>query len=240
MINLKEYAGVILYEGPSMIDGAPIVVIANRIDTDSNNAKTGAMVQTFIMRQDIAPHEATKTGDDISICGDCTHRPANGGSCYVKVFQAPLSTWRAYKRGRYLKISPQDATELFAGRFFRLGTYGDPAAAPYQIWRAATLKTKGNNGYTHQWKRFQSFKTLCMASADSVADANEAQALGWRTFRVKKSHEAINNEVTCPASKEAGVKTSCVDCRACGGLEAKAKASIVINDHGPKRNRGVK
>jgi hypothetical protein len=237
MINIKGYAGVILYEGPSMIDGAPIVVIANRIDTASNNGKTGAMVQTFIMRQDIAPHDALKTGDDSSICGDCTHRPANGGSCYVRVFQAPLSTWKAYKRGRYLKITPAQSTALFADRFFRLGTYGDPAAAPFQIWRAATLKTRGHNGYTHQWKRFQAFKTLCMASADSVTEATEAQAQGWRTFRVKKSHEAINNEVTCPASKEAGVKTSCVDCRACGGTSAKARASIVINDHGPKRNK---
>lgn len=237
MIDIKGYAGVILYEGPSMIDDAPIVVIANRIDTASNNGKTGAMVQTFIMRQDIAPHDALKTGDDASICGDCTHRPANGGSCYVRVFQAPLSTWKAYKRGRYLKITPAQSTALFADRFFRLGTYGDPAAAPFQIWRAATLKTRGHNGYTHQWKRFAAFKTLCMASADSVTEATEAQAMGWRTFRVKKSHEAINNEVTCPASKEAGAKTSCVDCRACGGTSAKARASIVINDHGPKRNR---
>jgi hypothetical protein len=237
MIDIKGYAGVILYEGPSMIDGKPIVVIANRIDTASNNGKTGAMVQTFIMRQDIAPHDALKTGDDASICGDCTHRPANGGSCYVRVFQAPLSTWKAYKRGRYLKITPAQSTALFADRFFRLGTYGDPAAAPFQIWRAATLKTRGHNGYTHQWKRFAAFKTLCMASADSVTEATEAQAMGWRTFRVKKSHEAINNEVTCPASKEAGAKTSCVDCRACGGTSAKARASIVINDHGPKRNR---
>jgi len=237
MIDIKKYAGVILYEGPSMIDGAPIVVIANRIDTASNNNKTGAMVQTFIMRQDIAPHDALKTGDDSSICGDCTHRPANGGSCYVRVFQAPLSTWKAYKRGRYLKITPAQSTALFADRFFPLGTYGDPAAAPFQVWRAATLKTKGHNGYTHQWRAFSAFKTLCMASADSVDEATQAQAQGWRTFRVKKSHEAINNEVTCPASKEAGAKTSCVDCRACGGTSAKARASIVINDHGPKRNR---
>lgn len=237
MIDIKGYAGVILYEGPSMIDGAPIVVIANRIDTASNNGKTGAMVQTFIMRQDIAPHDALKTGDDSSICGDCTHRPANGGSCYVRVFQAPLSTWKAYKRGRYLKITPAQSTALFADRFFRLGTYGDPAAAPFQIWRAATLKTRGHNGYTHQWRAFSAFKTLCMASADSVDEAAQAQAMGWRTFRVKKSHEAINNEVTCPASKEAGAKTSCVDCRACGGTSAKARASIVINDHGPKRTR---
>lgn len=66
--------GYILYEGPSMIDGAPIVVIVNKID-GSDNAKTGAMVQTFIIRSDVAPVEALATGADVSICGDCEHRP---------------------------------------------------------------------------------------------------------------------------------------------------------------------
>ena len=52
--------GYILYEGPSQIDGAPIVVIVNKID-GSDNAKTGAMVQTFIIRSDVAPTEALRT-----------------------------------------------------------------------------------------------------------------------------------------------------------------------------------
>jgi hypothetical protein len=52
-------ASSILYEGPSMIDGKPIVVIAT---VGSANSKTGAMVQTWIMRQDVEPHHALKTG----------------------------------------------------------------------------------------------------------------------------------------------------------------------------------
>ena len=95
-----EFSGVVLYEGPSRIDGAPIVAIACRITDASNNEKTGAMVQTFIMRRDIAPHEALKTGDDSSVCGDCPLRPINKGAtrCYVRVYQAPLSVWNAYQR----------------------------------------------------------------------------------------------------------------------------------------------
>ena len=98
-----DYAGVVLYAGPSRIDGAPIVAIACRILEASGNAKTGAMVQTFIMRQDIAPHKALKTGDDSSVCGDCPLRPINKGATrwYVRVYQSPLSVWGAYYRGRY-------------------------------------------------------------------------------------------------------------------------------------------
>jgi hypothetical protein len=98
-----DYSGVVLYDGPSKIDGAPIVAIACRITEASGNGKTGAMVQTFIMRRDIAPHEALKTGDDSSVCGDCPLRPIHKGAtrCYVRVYQAPLSVWNAYHRGRY-------------------------------------------------------------------------------------------------------------------------------------------
>ena len=58
----------IIYKGPSLLDGAPIVVIA----TYSNrNTKTGHVVQTYILRADINPLEASKTGADVSICGNC-------------------------------------------------------------------------------------------------------------------------------------------------------------------------
>jgi hypothetical protein len=40
--------GVILWEGASAIDGAPIVVIATGLKRGSRNGKTGAQVQTFI------------------------------------------------------------------------------------------------------------------------------------------------------------------------------------------------
>jgi hypothetical protein len=71
----NKILGYIAYEGASMIDGAPIVVIVNKIDADSKNEKTGAIVQTFIIRSDIAPMAALQSGDDVAICGDCAHRP---------------------------------------------------------------------------------------------------------------------------------------------------------------------
>ncbi|MER9195279.1 hypothetical protein NKI13_18550 [Mesorhizobium australicum] len=244
-LRKATFAGVILYEGPSMIDGSPIVVIANRITARSKNEKTGAMVQTFIIRSDVDPVTALKTGDDASVCGDCPHRPANDGTCYVRVFQSVASTFKAFKRNRYARpgvdYDVKITADLFRGLAFRMGSYGDPAAAPFMIWRRATVHAAAVNGYTHQWREveFQAFRLLCMASADSLADMEEAHAMGWRTFRVRAAHEPVTakREVICPASQEAGQRTSCLDCKACGGLSAKAKVSMVIIAHGATAKR---
>jgi len=241
-LKRDTFTGLIIYEGPSAIDGQPIVIIANRIETASNNDKTGAMVQTWIMRADIAPLEAVKTGADVSICGQCPARPALGNFCYVNLGQAPRSTFEAYKRGRYarpgLDYAPELLPELFAGSLFRIGSYGDPGAAPIGFWQPLVKFAKAVNGYSHQWQSRPDLKGLCMASVETESQAETAQALGWRSFRVKLATESkVVGEVVCPASKEAGNKTNCADCRACGGLSAKAKASIVIDAHGPKANR---
>ena len=72
----KAPNGYILYRGPSAIDGKPIMVIATGFANKSSNGKTGDMIQTWIIREDIAPNEAIKSGEDESICGQCIHRPA--------------------------------------------------------------------------------------------------------------------------------------------------------------------
>ena len=63
-----------LWEGPSELDGAPIMVIATGIKSASQNKKTGAMVQTYIIRKDMSPTDAIHIGADESICGKCPHR----------------------------------------------------------------------------------------------------------------------------------------------------------------------
>lgn len=233
--------GLILYRGPSLLDGAPIVVVATGLAKASANEKTGDMVQTWIMRDDVEPHAAVKTGDDASVCGQCPHRPALGGSCYVKTFQAPLSVFRAVGRGGYAVAEDLEAVaDAGAGRMVRLGSYGDPAAVPVAVWEAFTSRAKGWTGYTHQWRTApDAFKPLCMASADSEAEAVEARAAGWRTFRVRTADEAVTPkaEIVCPASAEAGYKTNCAACRACMGTASKAKASPVIIAHGATARR---
>ena len=119
----KKPNGVILWEGASLIDGAPIVVIATGTRKASGNVKTGAMIQTFIIRSDIAPHIALRTGDDRSVCGDCPKRPltfkarsAGDKPCYVDVAKSVRSVYACYTRGNYPRVTPEEAAELFAGR----------------------------------------------------------------------------------------------------------------------------
>jgi hypothetical protein len=117
--------GFVFFDGPSLIDGAPIVGIAV---LSSVNGKTGNMVQTYILRADQAPLDAIRAGDDESICGDCVHRPALGGSCYVDVSKSVTSVFSAWVRGSYPLLAPAAAADMVAGRMVRMGAYGDPAA----------------------------------------------------------------------------------------------------------------
>ena len=232
--------GIVLYRGPSSIDGAPIVLIATGLEgKPSRNEKNGDMVQLWFLRADMSPVEAIHSGADASICGDCVHRGSvQAGrnvdrSCYVTVFQAPLVIYKAYQRGIYPEATANEARLLLAGRRVRIGAYGDPAAVPFEVLANALADTDAHTGYTHQWRTRPELKTYCMASCDSAADYKEAVAAGWRTFRVRRSTDQIfNREVVCPASHEAGKKTTCAACVACGGTEAKARANITIIAHG--------
>lgn len=244
---MKNFLGFIAYEGPSEIDGAPIVVIVNRIDQDSENEKTGALVQSFIIRSDIAPTDALKTGDDASICGDCQHRPLlakdNGQApCYVNVGRSVRSVYEAYKRGRYTRADAATIARALAGKIVRLGTYGDPAAAPVQMWERITRYAAGRRGYTHQWARpdfdAAAWARLVMASADSIDEAAHANLLGMRVFRVSIGVDKQPGETICPASAEGGKKSTCAKCTLCAGTSIQAR-DVVIADHATGHARRV-
>lgn len=230
--------GYVIYEGPSMLDGQPIVVIA--LDS-SDNSKTGNMVQTYILRQDVAPVEAVRAGADSSICGRCPLRgdlaEGKGRVCYVTVGHGPAAVYKAYKAGRYVVYDTSYCRAAVGhNRMVRLGTYGDPAAVPAWVWRELTFKAVGRTGYTHQWRTCGAeFQELVMASVESLSDAYHAQQLGWRTFRVRLPGDADRVrgiEARCPASDEAGHKLTCLQCGMCDGTGKGKRGSVVINAHG--------
>jgi hypothetical protein len=226
--------GYVIYDGPSQLDGKRIIVVVCALEK-SRNAKTGHMVQTYILRADMHPVDAVKIGADYSICGSCRHRgdgTGAGRSCYVTLAHGPSHVWRSWLRGAYEARDVAEVAEILAGKMIRLGTYGDPAAAPRQLWLDLIAHAEGWTGYSHQWKYVDPrWSELVMASADTLDEANAAQALGYRTFRVGVG-AVFGKEVRCPASAEMGKKTTCFDCRACMGISGKARASIVIAPHG--------
>lgn len=242
---MAKILGYIAYDGPSEIDGAPIVVIINKISDSSKNGKTGAIVQSFIIRSDVNPVEALKTGADSSICGDCVHRPITAKEtgeppCYVNVGRSVLAVYNAYKRGRYVKADVETIALALAGKALRIGTYGDPAAAPVLMWQRVSRYVIARAGYSHQWRTagfdHASWAPLVMASADSIDQAALANLYGMRTFRVSIGIDKQPGETVCPASAEGGRKATCADCMLCGGTTKKAK-DVVIADHAAGHDR---
>lgn len=242
----RKPTGHVIYRGPSQLDGRPIVAIAL---TGSGNRKTGNMVQTYILADNgQRPTANLKNGADASICGDCKHRPANGGACYVVVAQGPTVVFKTHEAGKYPDANTvADIAALGAGRTVRLGTYGDPAAVPVRIWLALVSLSSGRTGYTHQWRNQSlsmvtraQLQGLVMASADTPEEMSAARAQGWRTFRVRLESEALAvRESTCPASEEAGKKVQCAQCGLCNGAASGRRGSIAIIAHGSTARRYI-
>ena len=179
----EQTNSVIVWEGPSPIDGGPIVAVLTGLVRPSANRKTGPMLQLSILRADMDALAASKAGADRSICGDCPLRWASGGGCYVNLGQAPLAVSRAYLRGNLPRIPLADIPQLVSGKAVRLGSYGDPGMLPLEVLRALTGTARMWTGYTHQWRTLSpEYAGLLMASTDTVADRMAAPALGWRFF----------------------------------------------------------
>lgn len=232
--------GVIVYEGPKY------VCIATNLFKPSQNEKTGPMIQVTMMRSDMSPTQAIKTGADATICFACKHR---GMSCYVNVAQSVESIYKTYKKGKYPNIckDPSKITgyddiqtylndgvwDLFDGVSIRFGSYGDPVRIPYPILEKMISKAKGFTGYTHQWQNgaFQAYKKYFMASVDTMLEYKKAKEMGWRTFRVSPEWTIKSkDEKPCEFSLNS---TQCIDCLKCCGTTSNEK-DIYVKVHGLK------
>lgn len=254
----KRPQGVIFYDGPSAIDGTPIVGIAT---FKTSNEKTGPLIQTWIIRSDIHPVEAINTGDDHGICGSCpmrgiiesaakakyktkrtkvqhTETVNRGRACYVAVQNAPRAIYESYHKGQYEVFDVEKHARWFRRRGLRLGAYGDPVAIPLENWQPLfdlRERKESQPGYTHQWETCdQEWRKYVMASTHSLAENERAQSMGWRTFRTRMENDAIaENEIVCPASAEGDYLETCDSCGACNGNpNGGTRRSIVIIGHG--------
>ena len=109
----EKINGYVVYEGKSRINGKNIVAI---VTMESSNVKTGNMASMWILNADESPIEASKSGNDDSVCGMCPHRHFSGGSCYVTLFQAPLQVYKSWKNGKYRIM---DNVNVFEGMKMR-------------------------------------------------------------------------------------------------------------------------
>ncbi len=223
-----------LWRGMSRIDDAPIVVLMSGLKEASTNEKTGDMLQTFILRQDVSPVEAIQNGSDESICGTCRHRGTMGNrTCYVNVGKSVSAVWRSWSAGRVRPV--QNLATIAAGRRVRLGTYGDPGAVPVHVWQTLLQSAVRHTGYSHLWQTLPlEYQSIVVASVDTETEYQHAKFAGWRTFRVKaEGSVTLPREISCPASEEAGKRTTCSTCTLCNGATPNdTRKDIVINAHG--------
>jgi hypothetical protein len=225
---MKRSNGFVLWEGLSPLDNSPIVAIATM---ESKNRKTGNMVQVFILRQDVNPVAAIKTGKDVSICGNCYHKGDKNRkrSCYVNVGQAPNSVWKSYIRGIYPKYQANLHSKFFESRKIRWGSYGDGAMLPAELVSYFNDLCISHTGYTHQWRLpfAQWSKGIFQASCDGLADYLDASAHGWKTFAVIEKNSLAFSGKQCPATVD-NSKAQCLTCSLCNG----SKTDIFVEVHG--------
>jgi hypothetical protein len=239
---------VIAWQGVSRIDGkSPIALFVTGITqraVKGSNAKTGPAIQTHILRTDVDPLEAIRNGADSAICGGCAFKGVDSvpigktypkdRTCYVQVHKASLGIYRSFSNGNVRTLPVAEVANLISGRVLRLGSYGDPAAIPFNVWEALRRYTVFSLGYTHQYRseRLQDVTAFCQISADTEQDAIMAHAQGYGSFRViGPDQRPLSFEMVCPSLE--GVQ--CIDCGACsGGINGR---NVVIPVHGALATR---
>ncbi len=260
---------MIIFEGPSLINGRPIVVIA----TPDSNPKTDKMLYTWILDAETPPEIAAFYKDvDESICGGCKFRaqpkldagdmrPASTRMCYVRLStesdefgtpkadekMGPAEVWQAWKNGefgRWQSFGPVPAWQNDERRIswyqyhgplsVRIGSYGDPGAAPTEMWIDLVRYATNFTAYTHLWKTCdQQLKKYCMASVDTPEERIEANEMGWRAFVVAPQDvdvAQLGSDVLCPMT--AGKPVTCNTCHMCQGTSSKVKQNIWEKAHG--------
>lgn len=242
---------MIVWRGASLFDGAEVQVVLTGLGARSRNAKTGGMIQASIMRPGSQPSREFGTPREVAVCGACPLRGQRDGDVW-RERRVCYAWWAAWLLGqhaaRYRTASLVEGRIACAGRLLRLGSYGDPAAVPFDVWNELIADVRGWTAYTHAWQTCDPrFRYLAMASVETRDDYLEAQRRGWRTFRTKiEGTMRYPNEIDCPARAErcdacrsksyqclacADRSLTCEKCRLCNGKSTLAR-NIVIDAHG--------
>lgn len=231
---------VVIWEGPSQLDGTPILAVASRTREASQNGKTGDMIQIAIMRQDVSPGWAYVQGFDGAVCpDDCDHKSvARGGmgTCYVNKVKLRATWERAI---RLIEAGEVGAPRgFFTGARVRIGNEGDGAAVPLHVWQGIVAEAADHTAYTAGWRDLgPDWARIFMASVSTPADAIRARSAGWRFFASSGSSadDAAFTEAGGRACLNHSHGLQCVSCLGCDGLKkGKKRLSFWIPFHGVK------
>lgn len=204
--------------------GAHLLILTG-LKRPSQNRKTGPMVQSFLLDPARIQPEPKIFGSRCETCPMVQR-------CYVG--RDKLSVRRAVVENKYPQVQLRQALIELEGKKIRLGTYGDPSVLELSTLAEITRVTSGHTGYTHYWSSVDNgYSRYLMASVESVSLKEEAQALGYRTFRVIPKNESItleDDEILCPFSTHG---TQCHDCGLCDGKRADSdkRKNIAILEH---------
>jgi len=245
-MSVKKF---VLYKGPSMLSkGRDIVAILRT----AGNTKTGKKEAwgLWIIPLDIGKSMFNKDvppGSHMSVCGSC---PLGGSYtlggditrlCYVNA-QGVNALARSYFKSNVNGGFYEAAKELERNppNIVRVGSWGDGAALPTRVLKKLFKLLKkhkvGHTAYTHQW-RVDARKVIrqnFMASVHNQEEREQANSKGFRVFGVGE----FDGATLCPASEEAGKRSTCAQCKLCdGGTVADSRRDIYIPPHGIAKKR---
>lgn len=212
---------------------------------EANNKRKIVQTYTFSRKQ----FELISTGSNEGMrmffsnadsnCLDC---PFNEfGKCYTHKFNQYVGfvsmlksiakqfpTWDDIPEFNEEMIS--EAVKMSAGTYVRFGTYGEPSLHPIELIERISEVCQNWTGYTHQWDKKEDLNRFFMASTHDVEGERMARLKGYRSFIATETK--IDSIVNCPASEEAGKKSTCSKCNLCSGtLGTKSNKSIFILNH---------
>lgn len=218
-----------------------------RLGTTTNAKIVGnpkeVILQSYTFSKEQFEFVTTKSGmkEFFSIAGsNCLDCPFNSfGKCYTHKFNQYVGFISMLKSiakdfqnffdiPLYSTRIKEELMSVASGRYVRFGTYGEPSKHPIDLISGLCSVARIWTGYTHQWFMRPDLAPYFMASVHSEYQAARASNSGWRSFIASAGH---TQHVNCPASKEAGYKSTCDKCGLCSGMQGKGKKSIYILLH---------
>lgn len=218
----------------------------------SSNPKTGNVPQIWIGG---SRKESIQSCKDVACPLLHSKYGGQGGggnpTCYAQhgtpAF-AHASVFKSHNNGKDKSLAYALENSSRSARMVRLGAIGDPVAlSPLDgAYIRATVKRAGLAliGYTHGWRMAKAnrWRKSIMASCETLAEADQAIAAGWRaTVVLPADHTgrtfktpAGGTGVICPAQL-APKAVTCNTCRLCDGSTRGPVIGFI--DHGPTARR---